>query len=87
MKTHPFPLFRILAAMAIMLTASCKENRQDDSNVVDDGAAKSEVTQTGQNIGSTTDSTTVISDEPNPSNDWPWHYIKVQDYYVNLFDD
>ncbi len=58
-----------VALLAIATLAGCKENREENSNVADDGANKSEVTQTGQHIGGDTDSTTVISDKPNPSND------------------
>lgn len=60
-------------ALSLLLIAgtlcSCRQNHEENTNVTEDGAAKSEVTETGQHIGSDTDSTTVISDEPNPSND------------------
>src|SRR6476620_3392915 len=43
-------------------TLACKGKSDDANPPADDGAAKSEVTETGQHIGSDTDSTTVISD-------------------------
>ncbi|HEX9979439.1 MAG TPA: hypothetical protein VGB50_02610 [Flavobacterium sp.] len=62
-----FKLNIIILSLALATLSSCKENKEE--RVADDGTDKSTVTETGQHIGGDTDSTSVISDEPNPSND------------------
>jgi len=52
----------ISGLLLALMGTSCKGEGTTDKN------ADTEATETGQNIGSSTDSTSVDADHPNPSN-------------------